>query len=545
MPDITAALVELWSDVNPVAGYTSGHLPELTATAPADAASLEQLRERIETLRAQLGSLGDDDLQATADAVLTRSHPARTRRGRAAPARPAQGWAVCMPRPRDLLHPAQERLRSGVGRAIPRGGHGNHRVRDAAVVGPGLHGPGPARVPRHGCLRQGDRPAMQGQRPDLQPQCQAILDALARYVALFALPGLDSDDFATFWPVFQHWDAAPRADRRARLPGVPTWLLPAAAERGRDRHDGAGVARPRAAGRRVDLGARPAAAVHRGPADAAGDLGPRCRGTTASLRPGVHGEGRRGHRRLRRALRDRPHVRRPRRVRPDAGLPRQPRHRRGGLRRRLPRPGARLLAALPHRGKELVAADDDQHPRPRGVPRLQLRPVRQGRALAAAQPEHGAGGPDDGGAWRSGASTSTARRRSPCLRSSRRTRCSRPTSRCTAPRPPIRWPPWLVRSSRRTSGGSSDTCARCATFGSTGATRPTPTSSRGPSSVTGLSEEFLHGECFTFMASPGYAPCYAVGAVAYASAQARAGARGVSSRLQHGARPAMGSTPGR
>ena len=28
---------------------------------------------------------------------------------------------------------------------------------------------------------------------------------------------------------------------------------------------------------------------------------------------------------------------------------------------------------------------------------------------------------------------------------------------------------------------------------------------------TGLSEETLHGECFTFLASPGYAPCYAIG----------------------------------
>lgn len=46
--------------------------------------------------------------------------------------------------------------------------------------------------------------------------------------------------------------------------------------------------------------------------------------------------------------------------------------------------------------------------------------------------------------------------------------------------------------------------------------------------ATGLSQEFLHGECFTFMASPGYAPCYAVGAATYASAQASAGGRGVS-----------------
>ncbi len=33
--------------------------------------------------------------------------------------------------------------------------------------------------------------------------------------------------------------------------------------------------------------------------------------------------------------------------------------------------------------------------------------------------------------------------------------------------------------------------------------------------ATGLSMETLHGECFTFMASPGYAPCYAIGGATY------------------------------
>ena len=33
--------------------------------------------------------------------------------------------------------------------------------------------------------------------------------------------------------------------------------------------------------------------------------------------------------------------------------------------------------------------------------------------------------------------------------------------------------------------------------------------------ATGLSVQTLHGECFTFMASPGYAPCYAVGGAVY------------------------------
>ncbi len=33
--------------------------------------------------------------------------------------------------------------------------------------------------------------------------------------------------------------------------------------------------------------------------------------------------------------------------------------------------------------------------------------------------------------------------------------------------------------------------------------------------ATGLSEETLHGECFTFLAAPGYAPCYTIGGATY------------------------------
>jgi len=35
--------------------------------------------------------------------------------------------------------------------------------------------------------------------------------------------------------------------------------------------------------------------------------------------------------------------------------------------------------------------------------------------------------------------------------------------------------------------------------------------------ATGLSKETLHEECFTFLASPGYAPCYAIGGTYYAN----------------------------
>ena len=48
------------------------------------------------------------------------------------------------------------------------------------------------------------------------------------------------------------------------------------------------------------------------------------------------------------------------------------------------------------------------------------------------------------------------------------------------------------------------------------------------SNATGLSEETLHGECFTFLASPGYAPCYALGGAVYGFLQTKGIPNGVT-----------------
>lgn len=48
------------------------------------------------------------------------------------------------------------------------------------------------------------------------------------------------------------------------------------------------------------------------------------------------------------------------------------------------------------------------------------------------------------------------------------------------------------------------------------------------SDFTGLSEETLHGECFTFLASPGYAPCYAIGGAVYGNMSTAGYRNGVS-----------------
>ena len=64
--DVVATIIELWADLNPVAGYTSGHLTELTATAPSAAADVQALRVRLRQAQACVGDLGDVALRATA-----------------------------------------------------------------------------------------------------------------------------------------------------------------------------------------------------------------------------------------------------------------------------------------------------------------------------------------------------------------------------------------------------------------------------------------------------------------------------------------------
>jgi hypothetical protein len=58
--------------------------------------------------------------------------------------------------------------------------------------------------------------------------------------------------------------------------------------------------------------------------------------------------------------------------------------------------------------------------------------------------------------------------------------------------------------------------------------------------ATGLSEQTLHGECFTFLASPGYAPCYAVGGAIYGNTSTKGYRNGVTELAFNTQASAMG-----
>jgi len=57
---------------------------------------------------------------------------------------------------------------------------------------------------------------------------------------------------------------------------------------------------------------------------------------------------------------------------------------------------------------------------------------------------------------------------------------------------------------------------------------------------TGLSLQTLHSECFTFLASPGYAPCYAVGGATYGSLSTKGYQNGVTELVFNTQASAMG-----
>src|SRR5712692_1720805 len=71
MTNVISRIVDLWSDVNPVAGYTSGYRKTLTALFKETSDNLATMRARIQDLRGDLDGTVDKDLRATAGAVLT------------------------------------------------------------------------------------------------------------------------------------------------------------------------------------------------------------------------------------------------------------------------------------------------------------------------------------------------------------------------------------------------------------------------------------------------------------------------------------------
>lgn len=207
MPDVVSEIVDLWSDMNPVAGYTGGHLSTLTTLFEQTADNVDKMRARIQALREQLGAIADADLRTTAEAVLTslRTQLDLSRPSGAGPSGTGMGgvWAAA----------------DGVFYIVLKKDHGASFVPaylDAVLEAVKLEtqrwwGQDFTILVRRECLdtatyMTGTLASLVAVRPDVKNKVDAIEEALLAYKALFAVPGLDSPDFATYWAVFRAWD---------------------------------------------------------------------------------------------------------------------------------------------------------------------------------------------------------------------------------------------------------------------------------------------------------------------------------------------------
>jgi hypothetical protein len=216
MSDVISQIVDLWSDINPVVGYTGGHKSTLTTLFKQTADNLEAMRTRIRALRGELGGIESPDLRVTADAVLTSlatqlelsrpsgAGPSGTGMGGVYAAADGVFYIVLKKDSKAPFVPGYLDAVLDMVQFETRRWWGQ----DFTIL------------VRRECLdtvtyMQGTLSSLLQVHPELKGQIDAILKALEDYKALFFVPGLDSNDFQTYWPVFCKWDqiAGPAAAR--------------------------------------------------------------------------------------------------------------------------------------------------------------------------------------------------------------------------------------------------------------------------------------------------------------------------------------------
>ncbi len=209
---VIADIIDFWSDLNPSVGYTGGHLSQLTTVFIQSAANMQEMRGRIDHLRRRLDEIEDPALRATAGAVLTslRTQIDLSRPSGAGPSGTGMGgvWAAAdgifyIVLKNDFKHPWVLDYLDAVLAAVEFETY-RWAGQDFTIE------------VRRECLdtvtyMQGNLTSLLDARKHDRPAVEkvgAIQRALAAYKALFEIPGLDSDDFHKYWPIFKAWDAA-------------------------------------------------------------------------------------------------------------------------------------------------------------------------------------------------------------------------------------------------------------------------------------------------------------------------------------------------
>ena len=209
--EVVADIVAVWSDLNPAAGYTGGHLEQLTGLFLQSAENMHAMRARIDKLRGKVDIVEPRDLRATADAVLVslRTQIDLSRPSGAGPSGTGMGgvWAAA----------------DGIFYIVLKGDHDQTWVLDyldavcEAVEFETTRWLGQEFTVevRRECLDtatylRGTLTALTDARKG-DHTADKMIDQIRRaaddYTKLFELPNLGSDRFIDYWPVFKEWDA--------------------------------------------------------------------------------------------------------------------------------------------------------------------------------------------------------------------------------------------------------------------------------------------------------------------------------------------------
>ena len=209
MSRIITEIINLWSDLNPVAGYTSGHLKELKTLFIQTPGNAENMRARIDNLQKRIDEIKDNMLKATADAVLValKTQLDMARPSGAGPSGTGMGGVYAAADgifyivlkqnyQADFVPQYLEAVEEMVQFETQKWQYQEFSI-----------------LVRKECLNtvnymNGTLESLLKVRSDqsTKKQVKEIRQSLEEYKNLFYIKGLDSDQFKTYWPIFRKWD---------------------------------------------------------------------------------------------------------------------------------------------------------------------------------------------------------------------------------------------------------------------------------------------------------------------------------------------------
>ncbi len=222
MSQITTDIINLWSDLNPTAGYTSGYLNELTTLFIQNPGNVETMRTRIHNLQKRLKEIEDNKLRTTAGTVLValKTQLDMVRPSGAGPSGTGMGGVYAaadgifyIVLKKDYEAAFVNQYLGAVKEMIQ---FETQKWQDQEF----------SILMRKECLNtvdymNGTLESLLKVRHEVKRQVDEIKNVLEDYKNLFYVSGLDSNDFNTYWSIFQQWDeiAGPRS-----APGYPACL---------------------------------------------------------------------------------------------------------------------------------------------------------------------------------------------------------------------------------------------------------------------------------------------------------------------------------